>query len=140
MIASRVAATPPLTDCPAQSFFAEKLRYETDPADVHDDIDSGTANFVLLDVRSRADYAEKHAEGAESLPYRDITRQRMVGYPDDTLFVVYCWGPGCNGSTKAALRIAELGYAVKEMIGGIEYWEREGYPLVRGRATANAAD
>ena len=86
---------------------------------------------MFLDVRSAVDYADKHAAGAESLPYRDITPQWTADYPDDALFVVYCWGPGCNGSTKAALRLAELGYAVKEMIGGIEYWEREGYPLVK---------
>lgn len=131
---SRVAATPPLTDCPAQQHFADKLRYETDPADVYADMADGQQSFVFLDVRSAVDYADKHAGGAESLPYRDISRQRMADYPDDALFVVYCWGPGCNGSTKAALRLAELGYAVKEMIGGIEYWEREGYPLVEGGA------
>jgi 3-mercaptopyruvate sulfurtransferase SseA len=43
--------------------------------------------------------------------------------------VVYCWGPGCNGSTRAALAFALLGYEVKEMIGGYEYWAREGYPI-----------
>ncbi|MCE2471314.1 MAG: rhodanese-like domain-containing protein [Anaerolineae bacterium] len=134
MIATRVAATPPLTEKPARDFFADKLRYETDPADVCADLQDGLRSFVLLDVRSAADYAGKHAQGAESLPYRDINRKRMAAYPEDALFVVYCWGPGCNGSTKAALRLAELGYAVKEMIGGIEYWEREGYPLVIGRA------
>jgi rhodanese-related sulfurtransferase len=38
--------------------------------------------------------------------------------------------PGCNGSTKAALRLAALGFQVKEMIGGVEWWERDGYDLV----------
>ena len=55
----------------------------------------------------------------------------MSAFPVDTLIVVYCWGPGCNASTKAALKLAQLGYAVKEMIGGIEYWESEGLPLVK---------
>jgi rhodanese-related sulfurtransferase len=40
---------------------------------------------------------------------------------------VYCWGPACNGATKAALEFAKLGYDVKEMIGGFEYWVREGF-------------
>jgi rhodanese-related sulfurtransferase len=43
--------------------------------------------------------------------------------------VTYCWGPGCNGATKAALEFAKLGYPVKEMIGGFEYWAREGLPV-----------
>jgi rhodanese-related sulfurtransferase len=43
--------------------------------------------------------------------------------------VTYCWGPGCNGATRAALALALAGYPVREMIGGVEYWIREGFPL-----------
>ena len=43
--------------------------------------------------------------------------------------VTYCWGPGCNGATRAALALARLGYPVREMLGGIEYWTREGFPV-----------
>ncbi|MGZ4123683.1 MAG: rhodanese-like domain-containing protein, partial [Tumebacillaceae bacterium] len=50
-------------------------------------------------------------------------------YDADTVFVVYCWGPACNGATKAAARLSELGYRVKEMLGGIEYWRKEGNPV-----------
>lgn len=51
--------------------------------------------------------------------------------------VTYCWGPGCDGATKAALALARLGYRVKEMIGGIEYWIREGFAVetAAGRLT-----
>ena len=128
---SQVNKNPTPAHGPAQQFFADKLRFETDPADVQADVQHGLDNFVILDVRSATDYAEKHICGALSLPHSRITRKRMSEFRDDTLFVVYCWGPGCNGSTKAALKLAQLGYAVKEMIGGIEYWEREGYPLER---------
>ena len=69
MIASRVAATPPLTESPARDFFADKLRYETDPADVYADMQDGLRSFVLLDARSAADYAGKHAQGAESFAF-----------------------------------------------------------------------
>ena len=129
---SQVSATPTAADKRAIEFFADKLRCETDPADVHADMDNGVDDFVVLDVRSTEDFVRKHVNGALNLPHSRITRTRMSEFPDDTLFVVYCWGPGCNGSTKAALKLAQLGYAVKEMIGGIEYWEREGYPLASG--------
>lgn len=43
--------------------------------------------------------------------------------------VVHCWGPGCDGATRAALALARLGFRVKEMLGGIEYWIREGYAV-----------
>ncbi|WP_024818742.1 hypothetical protein [Arthrobacter sp. 31Y] len=42
---------------------------------------------------------------------------------------------GCNGSTFAALAFAELGYSVKEMIGGIEYWIRNGLPVETAAGT-----
>ena len=50
--------------------------------------------------------------------------------------VTYCWGPGCNGATKAALALSQLGYRVREMIGGIEYWIREGHPVEGRRPVA----
>lgn len=42
--------------------------------------------------------------------------------------VVYSWRPGCNGSTLAALAFAKMGYPVRALIGGIEYWIRNGLP------------
>ena len=130
---SQVGSVRASADAQALAHFAGKLRFETDPADVFVDTKNGVDSFVILDVRSAEDYVEKHIPGAVSLPHSRITEKRMREYADDTLFVVYCWGPGCNGSTKAALKLTQLGYAVKEMIGGIEYWEREGYTVVSGR-------
>ncbi len=127
---SQVNAVPTQASEEAVEFYQAKLRYETDPADVYTDIKNDVADFVLLDVRSESDYKDKHAEGAIHLPTSRITEKRMSEFPEDTLFIVYCWGPGCNGSTKAALKLTQLGYAVKEMIGGIEYWEQEGNPVV----------
>jgi rhodanese-related sulfurtransferase len=45
--------------------------------------------------------------------------------------VTYCAGPHCNASTHAALRLAELGVPVKEMLGGFDFWVRDGYPVER---------
>src|SRR5207245_11627846 len=62
---------------------------------------------------------------------------RSTLFPYTTLFrsvVVYCWGPACNAATKAAVRLAALGFRVKEMIGGIEYWDREGYGVEGSKA------
>ncbi|MBN8592251.1 MAG: rhodanese-like domain-containing protein [Anaerolineae bacterium] len=130
---SLVAATPAAPSTAAQSHFQAKLGYETDCADVHHDIQHGVNAFVLVDVRSPEAYQRSHVPQAINLPVARITPAALADYPPDTLFVVYCWGPGCNGATKAALRFSELGYPVKEMLGGIEYWEdRERYPIERG--------
>jgi rhodanese-related sulfurtransferase len=129
---SQVRATEAAPSADANAFFRRKLGYETDPSDVYYDSQHGLVDFVILDVRSADAYAKSHVPGALNLPPAQITATRMQAYAPDTLFIVYCWGPGCNGATKAAIKLSELGYPVKEMIGGIEYWEvREGYPVER---------
>ena len=60
-------------------------------------------------------------------PAAGSPRRRGERIPAGTPVVVYCWGPGCNGATRAALEFALLGYPVKEMLGGFEYWVREGF-------------
>lgn len=128
----RVASTPAAPSPDAHDHFSQKLAFETDCADVYADVKHNVDDFVLVDVRSPSDYERSHAVGAVNIPVTRITEQRMADFPDDTLFVVYCWGPGCNGATKAAAKLSSMGYAVKEMLGGIEYWEdRERYPVER---------
>ena len=127
---SKVLETPALASEEAHRHFSRKLALETDPADVYADMQSGRAPFVLADVRSPADFANGHAAGALNMPHADISAETMAAHPADTLFVVYCWGPGCNGADKAALKLSALGRPVKIMIGGFEYWaEKEGYPV-----------
>ena len=82
-----------------------------------------------LDVRGPRLYAAGHVAGAVNIPHRTMTAERMAQYPKDTAFVVYCAGPHCNGANKAAIRLARLGYPVKEMIGGITGWLDEEFAL-----------
>ncbi|HEY8591178.1 MAG TPA: rhodanese-like domain-containing protein, partial [Naasia sp.] len=82
--------------------------------------------FVLLDVRGDAAWAQGRIPGAIHFPRATIREEAADRVPAGTPVVVYCWGPGCNAATKAALAFAELGYPVRELIGGFEYWAREG--------------
>jgi rhodanese-related sulfurtransferase len=52
----------------------------------------------------------------------------------ETLFVVHCAGPHCNGADKAAARIARLDRPVKKMIGGVEGWKDAGFGFAIGEA------
>jgi rhodanese-related sulfurtransferase len=49
-----------------------------------------------------------------------------------SLVVTYCDGIGCNASTKGALKMAELGFRTRELIGGLEWWKRDGHPTQKG--------
>jgi rhodanese-related sulfurtransferase len=116
----------------ALAHFEARLAFETDCADVWYATRHEQKDFVLVDVRSPALYAAGHVPGAVNIPTRQIMEQRLAEYPMDTLFVVYCAGPHCNGANKAAVKLARLGRPVKEMIGGLTGWIDEGLGLERG--------
>ena len=110
----------------AVDFFAARLAFQTDVTDVHRALDTGDPGFVLVDVRSAAGWEQARIPGAIQLPTDDIAARAAGLIPAGTAVVTYCWGPGCNGATRAALEFAKRGYPVREMLGGIEYWIREG--------------
>ena len=112
----------------ARAHFVGRLAVETDVADVAAALAAGDSEFVVLDARSRTSYDAGHLPGALSLPHAQITPEAVAALPDGPI-VVYCWGPSCNGACKAAARLAELGRPVREMLGGFEYWARDGNPV-----------
>jgi rhodanese-related sulfurtransferase len=112
----------------AAAHFQAKLRFETDPSDVHAALISGDPAFVVVDSRGDAAWEQGHLPGALHLPTAQIGDRAAALLDPAVPVVTYCWGPGCNGSTRAALALSELGYQVREMIGGFEYWTREGLP------------
>ncbi|WP_039058339.1 rhodanese-like domain-containing protein [Enterobacter sp. Bisph1] len=127
---SYVTEIPAAAPEDAVSHFLHRLRLETDCADVHHAMTHNQQDFVLLHVvGSPETFARRHLPGALHLPHSLITAERMAQWPADTLFVVYCAGPHCNGADRAALKLARLGLSVKIMPGGITGWEDEGYPF-----------
>ena len=126
-----VTEIPPAASDAALAHFAARLRFETDCADVHAALQSGAPGFVLLDVRGPNAYAKGHVPQAINIPGSAINSERLREYPADTLFVIYCAGPHCNGANKAAIRLARLDRPVKEMIGGITGWLDERFPLTQ---------
>ncbi|OXM16233.1 rhodanese-like domain-containing protein [Paenibacillus herberti] len=136
MTRSLVLETPAAEPAAITRHYLAKLSVETDPSDVHHDQLSGQDHFLLLDVRASSAYEDCHAAGALSMPYREISTESTADWSKDRLIVVYCWSPACNGGAKAALRLSELGFQVKEMLGGIEYWRREGFPVEGSSVTA----
>ena len=109
-----------------EEIFAERLATQTDVADVRT---AEPGAFVLVDSRSKEAWDQGHIPGAVHLPTADIPLRAAELIDSGRPVVTYCWGPGCNGATRAALAFARLGYEVREMLGGVEYWIREGFPL-----------
>lgn len=135
-MSSPVSEIPAAPASAASEHFSAKLTFETDCWDVHESLKAERPDFVLLDVRSPALFAQGHVPRSLNLPHGKITESRMSDWPEATLFVVYCAGPHCNGADRAALRLARLGRPVKLMIGGVAGWADEGFALEIGSAAA----
>ncbi|MGW7052409.1 rhodanese-like domain-containing protein [Streptomyces sp. NPDC054887] len=139
--ANAVLRVPPAAPAEAAAYFGASLAFHADVSDVASVLASGEdPGFVVVDTRSTESWDQGHVPGALHLPTALIPA-RAEGLLDKTVPVVtYCWGPGCNGATRAALALAELGFPVKEMLGGIEYWIREGFEVEthRGRERRDA--
>ena len=131
IVPTAVTQTKPAESALALQHFRAALSFETDCWDVHDALSRGP-DFVLVDVRSPELYARAHVPGAINIPHGKIIESRLAQYPADTVFVVYCAGPHCNGGHKGAIRLAQLGRPVKLMIGGITGWLDEGFELATG--------
>lgn len=130
-MSSSVSRPPAADSARALAHFESLLEFETDCWDVHHATTNDRKDFVLLDVRGEELYKKGHIEGAISFPYSRINEVNLEEFALDTLFVVYCAGPHCNATEKAAIRLAKLNRPVKKMIGGVMGWLDEGFSLIK---------
>jgi len=107
-------------------YYQAKLAYEIDSADLKTALADGQ-ELVVVDGRSSEAYATEHIPGAVSIPHRSISQESLAGLSKAPLYVAYCDGIGCNASTKTALKLATSGFRVKELIGGLDWWKRDGH-------------
>jgi len=103
-------------------FFASKLEFEIDAFDLFTALNEG-GKLVIIDTRQPHAFEMEHIPGAISLPYREMNETTTKDLDRDVLYVTYCSGVECNGSTKGALNLSRLGFKVKELIGGIASWK-----------------
>ena len=106
--------------------YESKLAFETDAWDLKAAMDAGE-NIVVIDARSQEAYGKEHIPGEINVPHRQMNPETTQALDRNALVVTYCDGIGCNASTKGALKMVKLGFRVKELIGGLEWWKRDGY-------------
>ena len=130
-MSSAVSRIPAATPTNALEHFENLLANETDCWDVNHAISNKRKDFVLLDVRGEESFENGHLPESVNLPNWKVKAPALEQYPEETLFIVYCAGPHCNGADKAAVHLAKLGQPVKKMIGGVTGWIDEGFELVK---------
>jgi len=107
-------------------FYESKLEFETDSWDLSESLKKSD-EVIVIDVRSAETYGKEHIPSAVSIPHRTISVETTKELDRSKSYVTYCDGIGCNASTKGALKLAKLGFRVKELLGGLDWWKRDGY-------------
>jgi len=126
-----------VTDLAARLAFVEaRLAYEIDVVAAAAAVESGRA--LLVDTRKLASWEHGHIAGALHLPATAID-DRLDDLPRDRTLIVYGWGPGCNGATGTARTLLAAGLDVRELLGGYEYWVRNGFATEAGGVVSRAA-
>lgn len=106
--------------------YQNKLSFEMDPSDLFSALEANE-KVIVIDARKEFGFIKEHIPGAINLPHREINEKTTADFDRSALYVTYCDGIGCNASTKGALNMAKLGFDVRELIGGIEWWKFDGY-------------
>ena len=114
-------------------FYEQKLQYEMDPSDLFSAFEANE-KVVAIDARQAFGYEKEHIPTAINLPHREMNEESASALDPEVTYVVYCDGIGCNASTKGALKMAKLGFKVKELMGGLEWWKFDGYATEGSRA------
>ncbi|UWF77779.1 MULTISPECIES: rhodanese-like domain-containing protein [Microbacterium] len=113
-----------------------RLAYEIDVVAAAEAVAAGAA--VLVDTRRRESWDHGHIAGALHLP-QSALEERIPTLPRDRTLIVYGWGPGCNGGTATARVLLAAGLDVRELLGGYEYWVRNGFPFETGDGVVRQA-
>lgn len=85
---------------------------------------AGGEDYILLDVRTQAEYAEGHIPGAICVPNETIGSEPPTELPDrQQTILVYCRSG--RRSKEAAQKLADMGYRQVLEFGGIVDWTGE---------------
>jgi len=114
----------------AADYLKAKLDYEASPYGLKETLESTPGNVVLVDVRDEEAFRKEHILGATNIPAEDLVK-RLADLPKDRTIVTYCWDMTCALAPKAALELAQKGFKVQFLAGGIEEWKRKGYAVKR---------
>ena len=109
-------------------FFAAKLAYEMTPWSLKAILEKRPQEVLVLDVRSSDMFLAAHLPGAVNIPLADLV-SKLATLPKDKMIVTYCGDSACGLAPRAALELAQKGFKVMELIGGIDTWRQKGFPV-----------
>lgn len=99
--------------CAVKTLTAEEAKVQLDNDD----------EIVLLDVRTREEFAQGHISGAVCIPNEEITIDTEMPFGVDVKLFLYCRSG--RRSAEAAKKLADMGYTDVTDFGGIIDWPYE---------------
>ena len=119
MILVSIIITMGLTGCEEQSMSYTQISMEEARSLMEEETD-----YIILDVRTEEEFAEKHIPNAVNIPNETIGSEILAELPDkNQLILVYCRSG--NRSKQASEKLAALGYTKIYEFGGINDWTGE---------------
>lgn len=88
------------------------------------------SSVVILDVRTDAEFAEGHIQGAILIDHgqSDFVEKAKAALPIDKKIAIYCRSG--RRSANAAGKLGGIGYKCANLKGGIIAWKEAGKPVV----------
>lgn len=114
--------------------YQDKLEYQWDSADLFEYLEADP-DIVVIDTRKEFAFEEEHIPTAINFPHRIMDEVSTSHMDRSKTYVCYCDGIGCNGSTRGSLKMTKLGFKTRELIGGLDWWKRDGYATEGQEAT-----
>lgn len=112
----------------AVEYFKAKLAYEMTPYALNSLLTKKVTDLLVLDVRSAEDFNLSHIPTALNIPLMDLAG-KLATLPKNKTLVTYCGNFTCGLAPKAALALAEKGFRVMQLTGGMEVWLQKGFPV-----------
>lgn len=119
---------PKLIELTPVQYFSAKLAYEMTPWALKSILEKTPEQVLVLDVRNADMFAIEHIKGAKNVPLADLV-SKLATLPKNKTIVTYCGDLTCGLAPKAALQLAQKGFKVMELVGGIDVWSRKGFPV-----------
>ncbi len=119
---------PKLIELTPVQYFSAKLAYEMTPWALKSILEKTPETIVLIDVRPIDMFVAEHIKGSINIPLVDLV-SKLATLPKDKTLVTYCGDLTCGLAPKAALELAQKGFKVMELVGGIDVWSKKGFPV-----------
>lgn len=107
----------------------KKMRNEQDP--------------LVINALEPERFQKGHIPGSRNIPVSDdnfVAKVEAAADDKSETIVVYCSGPECDASEKAARKLDQAGFQnVHRFEGGMEAWKSKGNPVEGKSRTATAA-